>query len=220
VALERAELRKQAEQGVILEERQRVARELHDSVTQSLYSLTLLAAAGQRSAQDGSMERTVRNLEKVSMVAFQTLKEMRLLVYELQPSILTKGGFTEAIQRRLDAVEEHAGMQTKFVVDVQNTLPKMIEIELYGLAQEALNNSIKHSGANAVFVHLYETEDTVILEINDNGNGFNLDNAKQKHGAGINSMMQRVKNLGGNLEINSEPEKGTTIKAKIPKVFE
>jgi PAS domain S-box-containing protein len=219
-AVERAQLRGQAEQTVILEERQRVARELHDSVTQSLYSLTLLAAAGQRSAQDGSQERTLRNLDSISMIAFQTLKEMRLLVYELQPSTLGSGGLAEAIQRRLDSVEEHSGMQTKFIIENEIDIPKPVEIELFGLAQEALNNSIKHGAATSVAVQLAERDGFIILEICDNGKGFDTKLAENKHGTGLISMNERVNNLGGHIKMTSAPGEGTCIQAIIPINFD
>ena len=216
-AVERAQLRAQAEQTAILEERQRVARELHDSVTQSLYSLTLLAAAGQRSAQDGSQERTLRNLDSISMIAMQTLKEMRLLVYELQPSTLGSGGLAKAIQCRLDSVEEHSGMQTKFICDNQINISKPVEIELFGLAQEALNNSIKHGAATSVTIRLTEKDGFIMLEIRDNGKGFDLQKAENKHGAGLISMNKRVENLGGQLNIITAPKEGTCIQVFIPK---
>ena len=218
-AVERAQLRQQVAQTAILEERQRVAREMHDSVTQSIYSLTLLAAAGQRSALDGSMERTNRNLESISLIAFQTLKEMRLLVYELQPSTLGSGGLAEAIQRRLDAVEEHSGMHTQLIVEHEILIPKTVEIELFGLTQEALNNSIKHGQATSVTVRLDQTGDSVLLEVCDNGKGFDLNQAEKKHGTGLISMYKRVESLCGQLEIKTSPEKGTCITALVPKAF-
>jgi signal transduction histidine kinase len=220
IAVEGAQLRAQAEQAAILEERQRVARELHDSVTQSLYSLTLLAAAGQRSAQDGSQERTLRNLDSISTIAFQTLKEMRLLVYELQPSILGNGKLTEAIQRRLDSVEEHSGMQTKLIIEDQIQIPQPIELELYGFAQEALNNSIKHGAATSVTVRLSKKDESIILEISDDGKGFDLQQAEKKHGSGIISMKKRVNNLGGRINIITALGKGTIIQAIVPINFD
>lgn len=219
-AVERAQLRSQAEQTAILEERQRMARELHDSVTQSLYSLTLLAAAGQRSIQDGSLERTKRNLESISMIAFQTLKEMRLLVYDLQPSTLETVGLAHAIQRRLDAVEEHSGMQTQFIIENQINLPRPVEIELFGLAQEALNNSIKHGRAGSIAVRLAEKDGLILLEVKDDGQGFDLNQAQNKHGAGIISMYKRVENLGGQLKIDTAIGQGTCIQATIPNHFD
>ena len=209
-------MRAQAEQSAILEERQRVARELHDSVTQSLYSLTLLAAAAQRSAHDGNMERTLRNIDSIGMIALQTLKEMRLLVYELQPSTLESGGLAEAIQRRLDAVEEHAGMQTKFINESHQPISKQVEIELYGLTQEALNNSIKHGGATTITVRLSEKDDSILLDIIDNGKGFDLKQAESKHGTGLISMNKRVDILGGRIEISTEPGEGTRIQVSVP----
>lgn len=216
ITLERFELRQKAEEKVVMEERQRMARELHDSVTQSLYSLTLLAAAGHRSIQDGSFERALRNLDRVGSVAFQTLKQMRLLVYELQPSILAENGYSDAVRQRLNAVEEHAGMQTLFIDECPITLPQPIQVELYGLTQEALNNSIKHSNANSVNVHLYGTDKLIVLEIQDNGEGFDPQQVRQKHGSGFTSMEQRAKQLNGRLDIQSTPGQGTCVTIRFP----
>ncbi|HEX5808457.1 MAG TPA: PAS domain-containing protein, partial [Anaerolineales bacterium] len=113
----------EAQAQAALEERQRLARELHDSVTQSLYSLTLLAEASRRTAQTGEVEKVVANIARLGETAQQALKEMRLLVYELRPLALEQAGLAEALQSRLDAVEKRAGVDAQLRLDLDADLP-------------------------------------------------------------------------------------------------
>ena len=144
----------EAQAQAALEERQRLARELHDSVTQSLYSLTLLAEASRRTAQAGEVEKVVGNIARLGETAQQALKEMRLLVYELRPLALEQAGLADALQHRLDAVEKRAGINAQLRVELDVKLPPHVENALYRIAQEALNNSLKHAEANKVVVSL------------------------------------------------------------------
>ncbi len=111
-------------------ERQRLARDLHDSVTQSLYSLTLLAEAGRRQAAMGDLGRTQRHLERLGETAQQALREMRLLVYELRPLELEAAGLASALQQRLESVERRAGVQARLLVEGEVDLPAAVEEEL------------------------------------------------------------------------------------------
>jgi signal transduction histidine kinase/DNA-binding response OmpR family regulator len=217
LAAESMRLRQQTKQAAVLEERQRVARELHDSVAQSLYSLTLLASAGQRAAQDGSLQRTRRHLDRIGLTAFQSLKEMRLLVYELQPSTLGTEDLVSALRRRLEVVEGHAHVHTELLVEGQIQVPLSTEIELYGIAQEALNNALKHALATTVTVRLTDASEGIVLEVSDNGQGFELLPVETKHGLGLTTMRARAARLGCPLEIVTAPGKGTSVKVKAPK---
>jgi PAS domain S-box-containing protein len=217
LAAESMRLRQQAQQAAVLEERQRVARELHDSVAQSLYSLTLLVSAGQRAAQDASLERTRRHLDRIGSTASQALKEMRLLVYELQPSTLGTEDLASALRRRLEAVEGHAHVHTQLRVEGASHFPLPTEIELYGIAQEALNNALKHALATTVTVRLAEAPEGVTLEVSDNGQGFELPQAEAKHGLGLTTMRTRASRLNGTLVITTAPQSGTSVKVTVPK---
>jgi two-component system nitrate/nitrite sensor histidine kinase NarX len=127
LAIENARLYNQAEQLAVVRERERLARELHDSITQTLYSLTLLAEAGQRLAGAGQLERVRGYLEEMSGLAQQTLREMRLLVYELRPLVLKREGLVGALQHRLDSVEKRAGVKARLLVEGPLELPAGIE---------------------------------------------------------------------------------------------
>ena len=204
-------LRKEAAKKAILEERNRLARDLHDSVTQSLYSLTLFAEASQRLVNSGDMERANSYLSQVGETAQQALKEMRLLVYELRPVALEDIGLVGALQQRLDAVEGRAGVETQLLVNDLIDLPPAVEEALYRIAQEALNNTLKHANASTVIVRVMIEANHIRLSIEDNGCGFDLSSAVSSGGMGLRSIRERCEGLGASLEMISNDGTGTQI---------
>ena len=206
----------EAQARAALEERQRLARELHDSVTQSLYSLTLLAEASRRTAQTGDVERVVGNITRLGETAQQALKEMRLLVYELRPLALEQTGLAEALQHRLDAVEKRAGIEARLRVELEVELPAELENALYRIAQETLNNSLKHAEATTVSVSLHSAGKKVELEILDDGKGFDPEAIPDHGGLGMVSIRERAASLGGEYSISSNPGKGTRVWIRAP----
>ncbi len=216
VALENAQLYEQAHELAVMHERQRLARELHDSVTQSLYSLSLMAEAARRLVAVGNLERGMGYLGRIGESAQQVLKEMRLLVYELRPLMLERDGLASALKQRLETVEGRAGVETKLVVEGSGLLPEHIETELYRIAQEALNNSLKHSSASSVAISLQTGHDPITMTVIDNGRGFAAEEIADRGGLGLVSMQERAQRLGGRVEVQSAPGEGVTIKVTIP----
>jgi PAS domain S-box-containing protein len=216
VALENARLYEQAHELAVMHERQRLARELHDSVTQSLYSLSLMAEAARRLVAAGNKDRGMGYLVRIGESAQQVLKEMRLLVYELRPLMLERDGLASALKQRLETVEGRAGVETKLVVEGPGLLPEQIETELYRIAQEALNNSLKHSNASSVAITLQTGADPVSLTVRDNGRGFLADEIADKGGLGLVSMQERAQRLGGHVDVESAPDEGVTVRVVIP----
>jgi signal transduction histidine kinase len=209
----------QAEELAVLQERNRLARELHDSVTQSLHSSTLLAEAGQRVASAGDIERARGYLIRLGEISQQALREMRLLVYELRPLALTGIGLEAALQQRLDTVERRSGVEVELSVEEGIDIPTGVEEELYRIAIEALNNALKHANPTKVTVALSEEEKREIpciaLLIMDDGKGFDLDSKDEAGGLGLVSMQERIEKLGGELTIISAPGEGTQVKACV-----
>jgi signal transduction histidine kinase len=209
----------QAEQAAVAAERQRMARELHDSVTQSLHSSMLLAEAGQRLAEAGDLERTRHYLGRLGEIAQQSLKEMRLLVYELRPLALKDMGLVGALQQRLDAVERRAGIDVILTVPVELELEAHVEEELYRIAEEALNNALKHARPSSVAVTVGHQGDPlgrcVTLEVTDDGAGFNPRAVDGEGGLGLVSMRQRAERVGGRLTIHSVLGEGTTVRVVV-----
>jgi PAS domain S-box-containing protein len=215
VAVENARLHEQAQELAVVRERERLARELHDSVTQSLYSLTLLAEAGQRLIGAGDQKRVEEYLGRLGDISQQALKEMRLLVHQLRPLVLKREGLVGAVQERLDAVEKRAGVDARLLVEGAVTLPASVEDELYRIAQEALNNALKHAAPTAVRVTIRAEDKRLCLVVEDNGRGFDPQSAGSEGGLGLISIRERTQKLGGTLEIISAPGKGTTVKVDL-----
>ncbi len=234
VAERTAELKQEVEQRIKTEEalrqsemdkavaaeRSRLARELHDSVTQSLYSLTLLSEAGQRLANTGELDRIKELLSRLGDIGQQALKEMRLLVYQLRPLALENEGLVGAIQQRLDAVERRAGVDARLMMEDEIELPAAVEEELFRIAQEALNNALKHANSTATTVTLCDTSlpegrHRVMLEVKDNGKGFDPAKLVDEGGMGLTTMSERAEKIGGSYELISSPEKGTIIRVSV-----
>jgi signal transduction histidine kinase len=215
VAVENARLYQQAEQLAVVRERERLARELHDSVTQSLYSLTLLAEAGRRLAGAGDLKRVAGYLDRLGEISQQALKEMRLLVYELRPLVLRREGLVGALQQRLDAVEKRAGVDARLLVEGTIELPTSVEEALYRIAQEALNNALKHAAATSVTVTVRARGDRVELEVMDDGRGFDPGALSDKGGMGLVGMRERAEKMGGTLAVLSRPGAGTRVRVAV-----
>jgi len=213
VAIENARLYNNSRKLAVLEERTRLARELHDSVTQSLYSIVLLAEGWRRVVSGGENASVEDYLSRISEITQQSLKEMRLLIHELRPPELERDGLVGALRQRLDAVEQRAGVEARLVMDDLIELPARIEEELYRIAEEALNNALKHAAAATVTVRLCLEADMVVLEIADDGRGFDPDVAARGGGMGLINMRERARQIGGCLSIVSAPGRGTTVKA-------
>ncbi|MDY7076604.1 MAG: GAF domain-containing protein, partial [Chloroflexota bacterium] len=215
VAVENARLRQRAQRAAVIEERERLARELHDSVTQSLYSLTLFAEAGRELAGDGRQEQVQHYLSRIGDTSQQALKEMRLLVHELRPYALERKGLVEALRQRLESVEKRSGVEACLLAEELIELKAPVEEGLYRIAQEALNNSLKHAAATSVTVCVHTEGEVVELEVVDDGIGFALDAASGSGGLGLTNMRDRAERMGGTLTILSVPGEGTRVMVKL-----
>jgi signal transduction histidine kinase len=216
VAIENARLHEQARRVAVLEERQRLARELHDSVTQALYAVSLHAEAATRALAAGDQTPVIENVREIRETTREALGEMRLLLSELRPPLLEEYGLLGALRARLRAVEARAGLVTEVRGDDAVRLAPEVEQELYRLAQEALNNVLKHAQAGRITVRLDADPDRAVLEVTDDGVGF-----EPKHGAhggfGLSTMRERVERLRGSLHIESAPGAGTCIRVEVPR---
>ncbi len=216
MAIENARLRARAEQTATVEERNRLARELHDSVAQSLYSVTLYAEAAARLVGAGETAGVAEHLRELGTTARDALREMRLLIFELSPPALEKSSLADAIQARLDAVESRGGISVQLRVHGTERLERECRQELYLIAQEALNNALKHSRAQAVTIQLEFGEKETRLSIRDDGVGFRMEPAQKSGGRGLRSMQERVQGIGGTLAVESRPSGGTEVTVTAP----
>ncbi len=216
VAIENAQLYERAQQLAVLEERQRLARDLHDSVTQSLYGLTMYAEAATRLLNTGQTALAIDYLRELRMTAQEALREMRLLIFELRPSILEEEGLVGALQNRLESVEKRSGLEAILHVEGHGPLLPDVEEELYRIAQEALNNTLKHAQARHISVVLqHKPGEYVSLEISDDGQGFEPAAIRERGGFGLSGMEERAVQLGGRLTIDSRPGAGTRVRIEV-----
>ncbi len=215
IAIENARLHQQAEKLAVMEERQRLARELHDSITQSLYSVTLYADATRMALVSENMDVASENLNELRNMAREAMLDMRLLIFELHPPILEKEGLVAAIQTRLESVEARSGVKADFTVEGERRLPLHIEAELYRIAQEALNNVVKHAKAECVRIDLQFDERLFRMKVWDNGMGFDPTSAAQSGGVGLRGIEERVQRINGKVLFDSSPGNGTTIFVQI-----
>jgi PAS domain S-box-containing protein len=200
-----------------LEERQRLSRDLHDSVTQSLYSVSLMAEAARRRADAGEQEMTAEFIGRLGQLTQQALRQLRLLVYELRPSMVEQEGLTVALRRRLEAVERRAGLNAQLIDDSEGLIPPALEPELYWIAQEVLNNSLKHASASTVTVHIRAGADEIVIQISDDGLGFQETAISEGEvSGGLSAIYRRVAALGGKLSLSTTPGGGATVCARVP----
>jgi signal transduction histidine kinase len=218
LAIENARLRGQAEQAAAFAERSRLARELHDSVTQSLYSITLYSEAVARMLAAGAGPEAVEHLRELRATAQEALREMRLLIFQLSPPVLDKGGLAGALQIRLDAVEARGGLKVDLEVRGEERLKPLVRQELHQIAQEALNNALKHARAQAVRVLLDFRESGTLLEVSDDGGGFDQEEAGRGGGLGLRGMRERAQAIGATLRVESSAGKGTKVSVSVPAV--
>ena len=198
-----------------LEERQRLAHNLHDSVTQSLYSVSLLAEASRRRAESGEQEIVTDYVGRLGELTMQTLRQMRLLLYDLRPGVLAQEGLAGALRHRLEAVEHRAGLKARLIDETRGPISPALKEELFWIAQEALNNSLRHASATAVTVYLANEAGDIILEVSDNGSGF--DPAAAEQSGGLAAIRRRVSDLNGRLELTTRSDVGTSLRVHLPR---
>jgi len=214
--LENARLSGQTQELAVLQERQRLARELHDSVSQALYGIVL----GMRSART-LLERNPGQLagllESIHSQAKTGLTEMRTLIFELRPESLEADGLVIALKKHAETVEARYGLHIEVEMGEELPLPFIVKEALYRISQEALHNIVKHAHATIATLRLREDDRAtgIVLEISDNGIGFEPGQSFPGH-LGLQSMRERLARLGGRLEIMSAPGQGTLIRAMLP----
>ncbi len=215
IAIHNAQLYKQAGDNATLEERNRLARELHDSVAQTLYSISLFIDAIRLALKTNKQMVVESHLEELTQLSREAMADMRLLIFELRPPILAKSGLATALQSRLESVEAKAGFKTDFDSAGSFQLSPAQESELYRIAQEALNNIVKHAQANRVTIHLTGQPGCVRMTIEDDGVGFDPLSVEHGGGQGFRNMRERAANIGARFSFESVPGQGTKITIEV-----
>ena len=217
IAIENAKLYEQAQEVAALQERQRLARELHDAVTQTLFSASLIAEVLPRLWESNQIEGR-EYLEDLRRLTRGALAEMRAMLLELRPSALNESDLGELLRQLADAIAGRARLPVTVDIRSQRPLPSDVKVALYRVAQEALNNVAKHSKASRVTMSLTDavctdqgpSEAGAELCIMDDGKGFDLTRASPEH-FGLAIMRERAQAIGATLDIETRPGQGTKI---------
>ena len=199
----------ETQEKAVMSERTRIARDLHDAVTQTIYSASLIAEVlpgiWERNSGEGQ-----RNLVKLRQLVRGALAEMRALLFELRPDSLEAAALTTLLTHLGDALTGRTRIPVSYQYIEDSTPPTEVKIAFYRVAQEAFNNIVKHSEATQVNVELLVKVDQVTLSITDNGRGFTpIELSEDKMGHQI--MSERAQEIHANLELNSHPGKGTLV---------
>jgi nitrate/nitrite-specific signal transduction histidine kinase len=216
VAIENARLYDRSRELATLEERSRLARELHDSISQSLFSLDLHAKAVAKYLRQDP-ERAEAQLMQLRQLARDALEEMRTLIFDLRPPLLDEGGLALALRQQVELLRGREGPELVLHVEGNGRLPPNIELGLLRVAQEALTNAMRHANARRVEVTLSQTPSETTLSVIDDGCGFDVSRLQDATRCfGLRSMRERVEAIHGHLEIVSHRGEGTRVTARVP----
>ena len=219
IAIENAHLYEQAQQAAALEERSRLARDLHDAVTQTLFSASLIAEVVPAVWESDQLEGK-QLLQELRQLTRGALAEMRTLLLELRPAALVDTRLDELLQQLGEAVTGRSGLPVMVTMEGECDLPPDVHVAFYRIAQEALNNVVKHADASEVSVTLRSstlpegkerrTQQVVELLVKDDGRGFDPDYS-QPDRLGLGIIRERAESIGATVEIRSEPGSGTEV---------
>ncbi|CAM5796135.1 MULTISPECIES: HAMP domain-containing sensor histidine kinase [Brevibacillus] len=209
-----AALAEQLKHTAVTEERQRLARELHDAVSQQLFAIAMTTAALKRLIEKNP-QRAAQQIELVEEMAAAAQAEMRALLLHLRPATLQNKALKEAIEDLLEELTRKNAMEISWEIEEVDNLPSGIEDHLFRILQESLSNTLRHARANHIAVKLFTLKGQVRLRIVDDGVGFDPEGEKLTS-YGLRSMRERVAELGGSLDIYSAVGKGTQIEVRIP----
>lgn len=219
VAVDNSRMLVELEKKVSLDERHRLARDLHDSVSQALFSMTLQTRAVEVLAQrDPPSNAAVLNgLSDVRELMKDTLAEMRALIFQLRPDALREEGLMSALRRQATAMQTREGIHVHVTGPAHVGLSEAVQVELFRFIGEAMNNVVQHAQASMITVSVTtggEQDHDLVIEIRDDGTGFEPSAPRDGH-LGLISMSERITQLGGTLRVLSSPGEHTTIRAEM-----
>ena len=215
IAIENARLHERSQELSTVEERKRLARELHDSVTQTLFSIGL-TGKGAAALLKSDPQRARAELEHLQELTQAAMQEMRSLIFELRPAELETEGLAAALRKHVDVLRRLHRQEIELEVDGDRRLPPEVEKGLLRIAQEALANALRHASAGRVELALDVRDSRVSLRVLDDGRGFDPEEATTRsRRLGLTSMRERAEALGGALEIDSEVGRGTIVSVEV-----
>lgn len=213
-----AELAEKVRFSAVTEERQRLARELHDAVSQQLFAISMTATALRRT-MDKDFAKAQRQVELIEEMSSVAQSEMRALLLHLRPVHLEGKRLAQGMYELVQELRAKVPIEIQLEMDEEIELPRGIEDHLFRIVQEALSNTLRHSRADKLELRLMRRQEYVRLFIRDNGIGFDME-VKKSASYGIVSMQERVNEIGGSINIVSAPGKGTRIDIRVPILIE
>jgi signal transduction histidine kinase len=218
ITIENARLHRQARRLAVMEERERIGMDLHDGIIQSIYAVGL-ALEYARVALEEDPKQSQQKIEQAIEGLNKTIRDIRAYILDLRPRQFVGDSLREGLQRLVDEYRANTLADASLVApeDEIVSLPSSHATALFHICQEALANAAKHSQARRTQVHLWSTKERVLLEVADNGRGFDLRKMSITLGHGLSNMHVRARKVGGDVEITSAPEEGTTVLAWVPR---
>jgi two-component system sensor histidine kinase DevS len=218
-AIENARLHSNVRRLAVLEERERIGMDLHDGTIQSIYGVGLALENARnllRENPEGAEERLQKAIEDLN----HTIRDIRSYILDLRPRQLQGESLIDGLSRLISEFRQNAKVEVSLAApkELLSDLPQMHAMSLFHICQEALANIAKHAKASKVTIDLWTTSDRVLLEISDDGQGFDLENTNKTVGHGLANMLTRVQQVGGDVDITSAPREGTSILAWVPRL--
>lgn len=214
MAVELATLLETRHELATVDARNRLARDLHDTVKQQIFALQMQVAAAQ-ALMDRDPAGAKDHISEANILAQQAQQELKTLIDELRPAALNDKGLASAVRHYTQSWQQLTSIATEVGIRGERTMSLVREQALYRILQEALANVAKHSGASMAAIQLSYFPTSVTLTVQDNGLGFNP-NSAPADGFGLQSMQQRAEELGGRLQIKSHAGRGTTVQVMLP----
>jgi signal transduction histidine kinase len=218
IALTRARMFERDRELTLVEERSRIAQDLHDAVAQKLFSLRLTVGAAEALALKGDRDRSRVEFARVKELAGSALDELRAVVTELRPPAVREDGLVPALRKHVAVIGRAHPVDVRFTSDCDGRcqLPEQVEDVVFRVTQEALHNALRHAEPSAVTIDLRTPDTGVVLTVADDGKGFVDDPARQGgHHLGLASMRERARRAGGRLRVESRPGAGTTVTLEV-----
>jgi len=218
MTIENARLSRQSRRLAVLEERERIGMDLHDGIIQSIYGVGLALDFARMALEDDSIQAR-RKIEESINALNNTIRDIRAYVLDLRPRQFHGENLKQGLQRLVDEFQANCATRVTLMgpEDGLVDFPAQNATALFHICQEALANIAKHSRAQYAEVHLWTTRERVLLEVSDDGRGFELRNMAMTLGHGLSNMQSRARKVGGDLEITSNPDGGTTVLAWVPR---
>lgn len=214
LAEEKNDLAQKAHSAATIEERQRLARELHDSVSQQLFALSIMSSAAIRMF-DTKPEIAKKQLGEIGNIASQAQAEMRALLLHLRPVSLKNDSLCDGIKKLMEELQAKTPITFESSMEELPSITAVYEDHLFRIIQEALSNILRHADATVVKLQMHQKDNYVYIFISDNGKGFEL-NMNKLSSYGLDTMRERCEELGGQFSIRSKPGEGTHIEIHIP----